>query len=335
MRAAVVRRYGPPEVVSIEEVPDPVIQPDQVLVRIRAAAVSRGDARVRGFDIPRVIFWLPARLMLGVFRPRKPILGTEFAGVVERVGERVTKFKAGDAVFGAAPFKTGTGTHCELLAIGEDEAIAIKPQAMSFEEAAGVPFGALTAGYFLHKLGKLKAGERVLIVGASGAVGCAAVQIAKHAGANVVGVCSGPNAELVKSLGADQVIDYTTQDCTDPAVAGEPFDVVFDTVGATSLGACERIMMENGRFLAAVMGSREMIQMMTNGLRARKLRSGVDPQSPEELERCRAMIEEGAYRSVIDREYAFEEIIEAHRRVDSGRKRGSVVIRMSGMAGPG
>ena len=329
MRAAVVSRYGPPEVVSIEEVPDPVIKPDQVLVRIRAAGVSRGDARVRGFDIPRVIFWLPARLMLGVFRPRKPILGTEFAGVIERVGEGVTRFKVGDAVFGGAAFKMGTGTHCELLAIGEDEAIAHKPEAMSFEEAAGVPFGCFTAGYFLHTLGKVKAAERVLIVGASGAVGCAAVQMAKHAGATVVGVCSSANVELVNSIGADEVIDYTKQDFTDPAVAGEPFDVVFDAVGASSLGACERIMTENGRFLAAVMGVREMIQMMTNGLRARKLRSGVDPQSPEELERCRAMIEEGAYRSVIDREYAFEEIVEAHRRVDSGRKQGSVVVRVS------
>lgn len=332
MRAAVVRRYGPPEVVSIEEVPDPVVKPDQVLVRIRATGVSRGDARVRGFDLPRAVFWIPARLMLGVFRPRKPILGTEFAGVVEAVGERVTKFKVGDEVFGAAKFAKATGTHCELLAIDEDEAIAPKPERMSFEEAACVSFGCLTAGYFLRRLGKLKTGERVLIIGASGAVGCAAVQIAKHAGATVVGVCSGANAELVKSIGADEVIDYTKRDYTDAAVVGEPFDVVFDTVGASSLGACKAIMTENGRFLAAVMGVREMVQMLTNGLRTRKLRSGVDPQSPEELERCRAMIEEGAYRSVIDSEYPLEEIVEAHRRADSDRKRGSVVVRVSGGA---
>lgn len=328
MRAAVVSRYGPPEVVSIEEVPDPVVKPDQVLVRIRATTVSRGDARVRGFDLPRAIFWLPARLALGMMRPRKRILGTEFAGVVEQTGERVTKFKVGDAVFGAAPFKTGTGTHCELVAIDEDGAIALKPEAMSFEEAAGVPFGGLTAGYFLHTLGKVKAGERVLIVGASGAVGCAAVQLARHAGATVVGVCSSANVGLVESLGAERVIDYTRQDYTDPTVVGEPFDVVFDTVGATSLGACKGIMTENGRFLAAVMGLREMVQLITNGLRTRKLRSGVEPQSPKDLERCRTMIEEGAYRSVIDREYALEEIVEAHRRVDSDRKRGSVVVRV-------
>lgn len=332
MRAAVVRRYGPPEVVSFEEVPDPVVKPDQVLVRIRATGVSRGDARVRGFDLPRAVFWIPARLMLGVFRPRKPILGTEFAGVVEAVGERVTKFKVGDEVFGAAKFAKATGTHCELLAIDEDEAIAPKPERMSFEEAGCVAFGCLTAGYFLCRLGKLKAGERVLIIGASGAVGCAAVQIAKHAGATVVGVCSGANAELVKSIGADEVIDYTKRDYTDPAVVGEPFDVVFDTVGASSLGACKAIMTENGRFLAAVMGVREMVQLMTNGLRRRKVRSGVDPQSPEELERCRVMIEEGAYRSVIDSEYPLEEIVEAHRRADSDRKRGSVVVRVSGGA---
>lgn len=328
MRAAVVRRYGPPEVVSIEEVPDPVVKPGQLLVRVRATGVSRGDARVRGFDLPRAVFWVPARLMLGVFRPRKPILGTEFAGVGEAVGDGVTRFKVGDAVFGAAKFAKATGTHCELLAIDEDEAIAPKPERMSFEEAGCVAFGCLTAGYFLCRLGKLKAGERVLIIGASGAVGCAAVQIAKHAGATVVGVCSGANAELVKSIGADEVIDYTKRDYTDPAVVGEPFDVVFDTVGASSLGACKAIMTENGRFLAAVMGVREMVQLMTNGLRTRKLRSGVDPQSPEELERCRAMIEEGAYRSVIDSEYPLEEIVEAHRRADSDRKRGNVVVRV-------
>lgn len=328
MRAAVVRRYGPPEVVSIEEVPDPVVKPGQVLVRIRATGVSRGDARVRGFDLPRAVFWIPARLMLGVFRPRKPILGTEFAGVVEAVGDGATRFKVGDAVFGAAKFAKNTGTHCELLAIGEDEAIAPKPERMSFEEAGCVAFGCLTAGYFLRRLGKLKAGERVLIIGASGAVGCAAVQIAKHAGATVVGVCSGANAELVKSIGADEVIDYTASDYTNPAVVVEPFDVVFDTVGASSLGACRGIMTENGRFLAAVMGVREMVQLMTNGLRTRKLRSGVDPQSPEELERCRVMIEEGAYRSVIDSEYPLEDIVEAHRRADSDRKRGNVVVRV-------
>ena len=328
MRAAVVRRYGPPEVVSIEEAPDPVVKPGQLLVRVRATGVSRGDARVRGFDLPRAVFWVPARLMLGVFRPRKPILGTEFAGVVEAVGDGVTRFKVGDAVFGAAKFAKATGTHCELLAIDEDEAIAPKPERMSFEEAGCVACGCLTAGYFLCRLGKLKAGERVLIIGASGAVGCAAVQIAKHAGATVVGVCSGANAELVKSIGADEVIDYTKRDYTDPAVGGEPFDVVFDTVGASSLGACKAIMTENGRFLAAVMGVREMVQLMTNGLRTRKLRSGVAPQSPEDLARCRAMIEEGAYRSVIDSEYPLEEIVEAHRRADSDRKRGNVVVRV-------
>jgi NADPH:quinone reductase-like Zn-dependent oxidoreductase len=250
--------------------------------------------------------------------------------VVEQVGERVTRFKVGDAVFGGAAFKTGTGTHCELLAIGEDEAIALKPEAMSFEEAAGVPFGCFTAGYFLHTLGKLKAGERVLIVGASGAVGCAAVQMAAYAGATVVGVCSGGNVELVESLGAERVIDYTKEDYTDPAAVGEPFDVVFDTVGATSLIACRRSMTEDGRFLAAVMGLREVGQLITNGLRKQKLRTGVDPQSPAELERCRGMIEEGAYRAVIDQECAFEEIVEAYRRVDSDRKRGSVVVKVGG-----
>ncbi len=329
MRAAVVRRYGPPDVVSIEEMPDPRIQPGQVLVRIRAADVSRGDARVRAFDLPRAMFWIPARLMLGIVRPRKTILGTGFAGVVEQVGQGVTRFAVGDAVFGAAPFKAGTGTHCELLAMDEDRAIASKPEAMSFEEAAGVPFGGLTAGYFLHTLGKIKSGERVLVVGASGAVGCAAVQIARHAGAAVVGVCSGTNVELVESLGAERAIDYTKQDCTDPAVVGEPFDLVFDTVGVTSLGACSRIMTERGRFLAAVMGLREVGQLLTNGLRGRKLRTGVDPQSAQDLERCRVLMEEGAYRSVIDREFALEEIVEAYRRVDSDRKRGSVVVRMA------
>jgi NADPH:quinone reductase-like Zn-dependent oxidoreductase len=331
VRAAIAERYGPPEVVVIREVPTPEPGPGQVRVRVRATTVASGDARVRGFELPRAIFVLPARAMLGLTRPRRAILGTEYAGTVDALGEGVTRFAVGDAVFGMQSFDAPAGTHAEYLVTAADGLIEPKPASLPFEEAGCLCFGLLTARHFLEKEGGLAAGDRLAVVGAAGAVGCAAVQLARHVGARVTAVASARNAELLRSLGADRVVDRHAEDFTRLGPGEAPYTHVFDTVGATSFGACRRALTADGLFLTTVMGAREIGRALLDGLtRRRRIVIGVASEVPDDLTRFRRMVEEGAYRSVIDSTFPFERIVEAHRRVGQWSKRGNVVVTFDG-----
>jgi NADPH2:quinone reductase len=260
--------------------------------------------------------------MFGIRRPRKTILGTELAGVIEAAGSQVRSYRAGDQVYGMAGSRFGA--YAEYLCLPEDAALAPKPANLSYEEAAAVPFGAGTALYFVRDQAKIEPGQKVLINGASGGVGTYAVQLTKYYGAEVTGVCSTTNLELVKSLGADHVIDYTQEDFTR---SGRTYDVIYDTVGKTSFSGVKDALTEEGIYLAGAGGPPEFLQMMWTSIRGgKKVMAGMAPDSRENLAFLKELLEAGKIRPVIDRRYPLEEMAEAHRYVDRGHKRGSVVI---------
>jgi len=318
MKAAVCRRYGPPNVVEIADVPRPTLRAKDVLIKVRATTVSAADWRLRSATLPRG-FGLLVRLGVGFSGPRQPILGSELAGEVVAVGPSVTRFTPGDKVFAA---RMGN-CHAEYAAIPET-AVAAMPANLSFGEAAALTFGGLTALTFLRDKARIQAGDRVLVNGASGAVGCAAVQLAKHFKAEVTGICSAANAELVKSLGADRVIDYAAEDFTQ---GGERYDIILDAVGNCSFDRCKPALAPSGRLLLVVGTLAQMIGAMAWSSRAgRKVLSGMASVRTANLDFLRALAESGAYTPVIDRTYPLARIVEAHAYVDTGRKRGNVVI---------
>ncbi|HQR30757.1 MAG TPA: NAD(P)-dependent alcohol dehydrogenase [Anaeromyxobacteraceae bacterium] len=326
MKAWVYDRFGPPEVLRLTDVPKPVPGDHEVLVRIRAMTVTAGDWRVRSLEVPRG-FRLMSRLALGFSRPRFPILGTEISGEVEAIGKAVTRFQVGDPVFGF----TGThmGCHAEYRCLPEeghgrkDEAVALKPANLGWEEAAALSFGGTTALSFFRKA-RLEPGERVLVVGASGAVGTAAVQLARHLGARVTGVCSTANLELVLSIGAERAIDYTREDFTR---SGERWDVIVDTAGTAPFPRSEGSLADGGRLLVILGSLPEMLRAPWVSLTTRKkVIGGVASWSVEDLRLLANLAETGQFRPVIDRRYRFDEMIEAHRHVDAGHKRGNVVV---------
>lgn len=322
MKAAVYRRYGSPDVVSVEEVPDPVPKDDEVLIRVRSSTVTSADQRARSLEMPRG-FGALGRLVFGLSGPRQPILGSEAAGVIEAVGRSVTDWKVGDEVLAFAGI--GMGCHAERKRIKATAALAHKPKSVSFEEAAALPFGGTTALQFLRR-GEVKAGERVLVNGASGCVGSAAVQLAKHLGAHVTGVCSGANAELVRSLGADEVIDYTQRDFS---ALGQRYHAIVDTVGTAPLSRSERALEPKGRLLLVLAGLPEMLEGAWASLTTdKKVISGPATERAEDLRELLELAERGVLKAVIDARYPLERIVEAHARVDSHRKRGSVVITL-------
>ena len=318
--AAVFHQYGGPEVVRVKKVPRPVPKDNEVLVRIHAGTMNSGDVRMRACDPPIV------RLFMGLFKPNRNILGVDMAGVVEAVGSKVTRFKVGDQVFGSATDER-FGAHAEYKCMPESGVITHKPSNLSMEETASLFFGGNTALEFLEKKGKLKAGQRVLIYGASGAVGAYSVQFARHLGAEVHGVCSGKNAQMVRELGASRVFDYTQEDFSK---SGIRYDIIFDTVGKSPFKESVESLKSGGRFLRAVhMSFGPVMAGIMTGIRTdKKVIGGVATETLENLERIRELAEQGALKPVIDRTYDLEEIVEAHRYVDSGRKRGSVVIKM-------
>jgi NADPH:quinone reductase-like Zn-dependent oxidoreductase len=322
MKAAIYEAYGSPEVVHLGEVPKPVPTENEVLVRVRATTVSSGDWRARSLEMPPGFSAL-GRLVFGIKRPRQPILGTELAGVVEAVGSKVRAFRPDDAVFGFAG--GAMGCHAEYRCLPADGRIALKPVQLSFEEAAALSFGGMTA-LDVFRRGNLKAGERVLINGASGAVGSAAVQIAKHLGAHVTGVCSRENAERVKALGADAVIDYRVQDF---ATARNAYDVIVDCAGTAPFGRVRHALKEHGRLLVVLGGFGALLTapFATMG-NTRKIVSGPAAERVEDFKVLAELAEQGAFTPMIDEVFPLERIVEAHRRVDSGRKRGSVVVTM-------
>jgi NADPH:quinone reductase-like Zn-dependent oxidoreductase len=327
MRAAVYRRYGGPNVVTVAEVAKPAPKPNEVLVRIYATTVNSGDWRARSLHMPGGFAFL-GRLVLGFNGPRQPILGAEFAGVVEAIGTKVTRFKPGDAVVG---FPGGRfGSHAEYRTMPEDGLIEHKPANLSFEEAAALSFGSTTALPFLRDKAKVKGGDQVLVVGASGAVGIAAVQIAKHFGAEVTAVTSTPNVDLVTSLGADRVIDYKKVDFD---TTGDTWDIIVDTTGTAPFERCETSLKPGGRLVAVQAG---LSQILGIGKPSRKsgkaLIASVAPLRRDDYRTIVELAASGALKPVIDRVYSLDGAAEAHAYVDTGRKRGSVVLSLTANA---
>lgn len=323
MRAAIATAYGPPEVVWIAEVPKPVAGPGEILVRIHAASVSAADWRLRSADVPAG-FGPMIRLMFGLRKLRQPILGNDFSGVVEAAGVGVTRFRAGDAVFGSAGM--GMACHAEYRVLRESAAIAAKPKGLSHVEAAALPFGAQTALAFLRDKAGVKAGERVLVIGASGAVGSAAVQIGKALGATVTAVTSSRNAGRVRALGADAVIEY---DRTPVAAWSRPFEVIVDTVGEAGWSALKPLLTGNGRLAAVVASMPDLLRAAWLNLAGHQRIVAGDPgESRQLMEDIAAFAETGALRPVIDGTFPFDDIVKAHARVDTRRKVGAVIVEM-------
>ena len=323
MKAAIYRRYGPPEVVTLAEVPTPAPKPDEVLIRIHASTVSTGDWRARSLVMPTG-FGLMGRLVFGIRGPRKPILGTELAGEVVAIGAAVTRFKTGDQVF-AFP-GAGYGGHAEFRTMSETGLIAMKPANLSWEEAASLSFGGTTALSFLRK-GGIKAGDKVLVTGASGCNGTAAVQIAKHFGAEVTGVCSTANLDLVRRIGADHVVDYTKTDVT---TSSGRYDIIFDPTGTAPYTRVDHMLKPGGRLLI-VLGSLKQALGFGGPSRSsgHKAIAGVASVTVEDLKTLAGLAGTGAFKPVIDRSYPLESVVEAHAYVDQGHKRGSVVLRVA------
>ncbi|WP_458040849.1 MULTISPECIES: NAD(P)-dependent alcohol dehydrogenase [Bacteria] len=323
MTAAVYRHFGAPEVVRIEQLPIPSPKPGEVLIRVHASTVSIADHRTRARDIPAGLGMLAA-LSIGFLRPRRPVLGMDAAGVIEAVGPGVTRFVPGDRVI--AMMGSGFGGHAEYVCVPADGAIARAPENLTFEEAVTLVFGGTTALGFLSKV-SIRPGTTVLVNGASGAVGTAAIQLAKHLGTHVTAVTSGKNTELVTALGADHVIDYTRQDF---AANGARYDVIVDCVGNAEFDRVEASLTPGGALLLVIADLRQMLRSRGQSRRTGKLvTSDVDTIGAEDVARLVRLAESGHYRPVIDRTYDLADIVEAHRYVDTGRKRGNVVLRVT------
>lgn len=323
MKAVVYESYGPPEVLRLTEIEKPVPGDNEVLIRIHATTVTAEDPKQRGFTFPLLIR-IPFGIMFGFKKPRNKILGFELAGEIEAIGNQVRRFNRGDKVYGYTGLSFGA--YAEYKCMPETGMLAKMPPNLNYEEAAAISNGALTALVFLKKKGGIQNGEKVLIYGASGAVGTASVQLAKYFGATVTGVCSTKNLDLVKSLGADRVIDYTKEDFTQ---SGETYDIIFDTVGKSSLSQSKKALNHGGRYLLTEFGLSEIIQMLWTSLFGnKKVIGGASNLSwkTDDLHFFNELIEAGKFNPVIDRRYPLEQIREAHRYVEKGHKRGNVVI---------
>lgn len=330
MKAIVCTEFGTPDVLQLKEVVKPTPKDNEVLIRIHAASVNFGDLMARNFKAvsPRkfnmpFLFWLPSKIAFGLRKPNIPILGSELAGEIEAVGKDVKRFKKGDQVFGYPGLSFGA--YAEYTCLPEEGCLAIKPTNMTYEEAAVVPYGAIMSLNLLRKA-NIQPGQEVLVNGASGGIGSAAVQIAKNCGAEVTGVCGAPRLDFVKSLGADRVIDYTAEDFTQN---GETYDLIFDILGKCSFARCKNSLKPNGILLYASFKMKQLIQMLwTSKTSGRKVICAIAPGSVEDLYSVKELIEAGKIKAIIDRVYPFEQIVEAHRYVEQGHKKGNVAITM-------
>lgn len=328
MKAIICTDYGPPDVLQLHDVEMPMPRDNEVLIRVQARTVNVGDRMARNFKAisPRKFtmplpLWLPARLYFGMTKPRVKILGSEFAGEVEATGKDVTRFRKGDQVFGYLGQRMGA--YAEYLCIPETGTVGIKPANMSYEEAAAISYGAIMASNLLRKA-NIQNGEKVLILGASGGIGSAAVQLAKHFGASVTGVCSTPGLEYVKALGADKVIDYTKEDFTKN---GERYDLIFDVLGKSSFSRCQDSLKPNGRILYVSFKMKQLFQMLwTSKMGRQKVICALSTEKPEDLVVIKKLAESGKLKSIIDKCYPLEQAAEAHRYYESGLKKGSVIL---------
>jgi len=318
MKAIELTKYGAPEFLQMIEVEKPSPKDNEILIKIHATSVSSGDARMRRAD-PFII-----RLIFGFKRPRKPVLGVVVAGEIEAIGKSVSRYKTGDKVFGSSGMSFGA--HAEYVSVPEDAVLALKPGNMSYEEAAAIPFGATASMHFL-RIANIQKGQKVIVYGASGALGTMAVQLARNYGAEITAVCSTANVELMKSLGADHVIDYTKEDFT---LNGKKYDVVFDTIGKIPLRKALKSLSDNGHLLLASAGIGTMIGGSIKSIFInKKIVSGVIKETIEDMNFFKQEIEKGSLKAVIDRTYPLEKIAEAHAYVDKGHKKGNVIIAVN------
>jgi len=331
MKAIVYEKFGPPEVLQLKEVEKPSPKDNEVLVEVFATPITYGEIISRNsknigprkFNMP-FLFWLIQRLDFGIRKPKKKILGSEFAGKIESVGKDVKLFKKGDEVFGY----TGPGgaAYAEYLTLSEEGRVALKPTNMTYEEASAVPFGSMTASNLLKNV-NIQSGQKVLINGASGGIGSFAVQIAKNAGAEVTGVCSTTKLDYVKSLGADHVIDYTKEDFTK---SGETYDVIFDILGKSSFSRGKKSLKKNGQYLYASFKLRKLLQMLrTSIIGNKKVKCAISMDKTEDLIEIKELVEAGKIKSIIDKRYPLEQIAEAHDYVEKGLRKGHVVINLN------
>lgn len=331
MKAIVYEHYGSPDVLKLQEVSKPAPKDNEILIRIHAVSVNVGDLWARNFkaitpskfSMP-LPFWLPSRLYFGWTKPKINILGSEFAGKIESVGRDVKRFKKGDPVFGYRG--QSMGANAEYLCVPENGMVEIKPTNMSYEEAATVPYGALTALSLLRKA-NLQPGQKVLINGASGGIGSAAVQLAKYYGAEVTGVCGTPRLEFVRALGADKVIDYTNEDFTQN---GETYDLIFDIPGKSSFSKCRNSLKPDGIYLLASFKMKQLFQMSWTSIASgRKVICALSSEKVEDLAYIRELAEAGKFQAIIDRHFPLEQTAEAHAYIENGYKNGNVVISVA------
>jgi NADPH2:quinone reductase len=327
MKAVICEKYGPPEVLKLIEMDKPVPKDNEVLIKVYASTVNAADCNVRGLSYIPSGLGLMAKLMLGFKKPKISIIGSVFAGVIEAVGKDVKDFQKGDEVYGTG---AELGAYASYMCRSEKGAIARKPKNISFEQAATIPYGALTALYFLRDRARLETGHKILIKGASGGVGVYAVQLSRYFGAEVTGVCSRANMEFVKSLGADKTIDYTQEDFTK---FNEKWDVIFDVVvGSTSFSRYKKSLHPGGYYLAVAGGLNDMLHMVLTSITGGKkviFGGGGDSEKKENLLFLTELIETGALKPVLDRTFPLDEIVEAHRYVEQGHKKGNIAISVA------
>ena len=331
MKASIYTTYGPPDVLHLQEVDKPTPKDNELLIKVFATPVNYGDITARNFgnlstrefNMP-LLLYVPARLSFGLSKPNKPILGSEFAGEIEAVGQNVTRFNPGDQVFGYLGQRMGA--YAEYLCMPESGTVAIKPANLTAEEASVVPYGGVMALNLLKKA-DIQSGQKVLINGASGGIGSLAVQLAKYFGAEVTGVCGTPRLEFVKSLGADKVIDYTREDFTQN---GETYDLIFDVLGKSSFARCKDSLKPDGLYLLASFKTKQLLQMLWTSISGGpKVVCALAIDKPEDLIFLKDLTEAGHIQSIVDRCYPLDQAAEAHRYVESGHRQGKVVITVT------